>query len=865
VKPVSIEQKILAGFGLALLVSLGVAFTLYQSANQLLVAKQWVRHTNDVMRQLDDLLDNLADIDSGQRGYLVTGDSSYIPLVNSAAERIPSNINNLERLVVDNPVQTQRIGPLRTATNARIALARNIVATRTTQGYEPARQRSEAAIAGRSIDESRKLVREMKAEELWLLDARGDADTRSVQETMVASTVAFVIQLAILAFLFWLIRLDIRDRRRTAAALEQTGAELLQARDAALSANKLKSQFLANMSHEVRTPMNGVIGMTEILLKTPLTRKQHEFAEAIQSSANGLLTVINDILDFSKIEAGMLRFENVPFDLHAMIESCVDMFAQQAQRKGLELALLIEEEVPISATGDPYRLRQVLTNLVSNAMKFTEHGEVVVRCLRLPGEQEVAIRFEVTDTGIGVTPNDQALLFTPFTQADASTTRRFGGTGLGLAISKQLVTAMGGDIGVESTVNEGSTFWFTARLGLAAASAAAAKPPIDADLTNVRVLIVDDNTTNRKILHYQVTSMGMRDRLASSGQEALNILHLESERDPFAVAILDVRMPEMDGFKAIDSIRSNPALQNLKLIVLTSPDIEDQEKLAAWKIDAFLEKPVKQSQLFEALRAVAGIAPDPSKPAAATESLPTTARPLRLLLAEDNQVNQQVALHQLHMMNHQVDTASNGIEALKLVDRNSYDAVLMDVHMPELDGYSTTAEVRRREAGTRHTWIIAMTANALPEDREKCLAAGMDDYLAKPVSPGALARVLARCPVTTEPIARSIDLSPLVDAGMEDILPQLIEAFLESSSETMEKARRELTASDAAGLLQSAHTLKGSCANLGANDLAELCQQLETACRAGSLESAPSLLSSIEQELVRVQEDLQQYAAKLKT
>jgi CheY-like chemotaxis protein len=317
-------------------------------------------------------------------------------------------------------------------------------------------------------------------------------------------------------------------------------------------------------------------------------------------------------------------------------------------------------------------------------------------------------------------------------------------------------------------------------------------------------------------------------------------------------------MPGMNGFALIDAIRADSKFQNLKLIVLTSVDTVDNPNLASGGIERCLQKPVKQSQLFECLRAAVGIIPQESDHAASRDSLPATARPLRLLLAEDNAVNQQVALHQLNLMGHQVETASSGVEALELMDRNVYDAVLMDVHMPALDGYATTAEIRKREAGTEHTWIIAMTANALPTDRAKCLAAGMDDYLSKPVSFAALAQVLARCPANSERITRSVDLTGLLESGMADMLPQIIEAFVETSSQTLEKGKQALAAQDAIALFQSAHSLKGSAANLGANRVVELCGQLE-GCRSGSLETAPALLVSIEQELARVRQDLLEY------
>jgi signal transduction histidine kinase/CheY-like chemotaxis protein len=768
----------------------------------------------------------------------------------------------LEQSVADNPLQAARIGPLREAATARIALAQSIVATRKNQGYDAARQLTAKAITDKSIDDTRKIVRDMWTEELRLLDARSDANAQSVQWTMIAAAAAFVAQLAILGLLFWLIRIDLKSRRQTAATLVKAGAELQEARDAALSATILKSQFLANMSHEIRTPMNGIIGLTEILRKTPLSPKQRDFADSIQSCADSLLTIINDILDFSKIEAGMLRFDNVQLDLHATIERCVDLFAHAAHRKGLELALLIEEEVPKRATGDPHRLRQVLTNLLNNAIKFTEQGEVVISCRKLPGDAGVPLRFEITDTGIGITPEDQKRLFTPFTQADASTARRFGGTGLGLAITKQLVLAMGGEIGCDSTPDRGSTFWFTVRLDPATEGdnrSSADRPPSAGILTNVRALVVDDNATNRKILHHQLNSMGMRDRLAANGQEALDILHLEYDADPFAVAVLDVNMPGMNGFALIDAIRADPKFQTLKLIVLTSVDTIDNPNLTSRRVEGYLQKPVKQSQLFECLLAIAGILPEEAEPAENRDSLPMTARPLRLLLAEDNVVNQQVALHLLNLMGHQVDTASSGVEALQLMDRNLFDAVLMDVHMPALDGYATTAEIRKREAGTKHTWIIAMTANALPADREICLEAGMDDYVSKPVTSAALAEVLARCPLNSEPIMRSIDLTGLFESGLQDILPEIIETFLDTSAQTIQKAKHALAAQDAAELYQCVHSLKGSAANLGANGLTDLCGQLEARCRSGSLDSAPSLLRSIEERLAQVREDLSEY------
>jgi two-component system sensor histidine kinase/response regulator len=855
----AIERKILAGFLLALVISLVVGFVLYQNGIRIISTEQWARHTDEV---LDQLLDSLVDLDAAQRGYLLTTNETFLGQVHAAEQRIPEQLEKLQQSTADNPVQQQRIPSLRSALKTRLESVNQVIDRRRTVGFDAAQAIVADQLAKGYLDESRNILNRMKVEERQLYASRSAADRQSIRRTARTTGIAFGVQFAILGLLYWLTHLDVLERRRAEAALRKSSEDLKDARDAALSAAKLKSQFLANMSHEIRTPMNGVLGMTEILLNTQLASRQREFAETIQSSANALLAIINDILDFSKIEAGMLRFENSSFNLHRSVENVIDLFAQPARKKDLELALLIEEGVPVSVKGDPFRLRQVLTNLLSNAIKFTDKGDVVLRCRRVSGiAGAIIVRFEVSDTGIGITPEDQRLLFSPFVQADGSTTRRFGGTGLGLAICKELVTGMGGEIGMESTPGIGSTFWFAAKF--APTETLMPAPTAAGDLRNVRVLLVDDNATNRKILHYQVASWGMLDSTASSGPGALNALRQGAAGgDPFAIVILDTHMPELSGIQVVEVIRADPVIAGVKIVLLTSMEPGELSESVRGEMDAFITKPVKQSQLFETLCAVFGIKAEREE-TLPTESIssPVADKRLRILLAEDNEVNQRVALYQLRMLDHQVDLARNGVEALKLFDENEYDAVLMDIHMPELDGYATTTEIRRREGGRKHIPIIAMTANALPEDREKCLAAGMDEHLAKPVQAPALVRILEQCvanpePANIEPLPPATDLQPLINSGMGDIIPRLIEIFLETAPRDIEKAVAALRSSQATDLEEAAHKLKGSCSNLGAARLRDLCQQLEKLGRNGSLQTAPELLASVEEEFGRVRAEL---------
>ena len=526
--------------------------------------------------------------------------------------------------------------------------------------------------------------------------------------------------------------------------------ELVSARQEALSANRAKSEFLANMSHEIRTPLNGIFGMTDLALNTKLSREQRDYLESIKASAESLMAIINDILDFSKIEARKFELDSINFNLRDTIGDIVFSLALEAHNKRLELAYHIPPEIPDAVIGDPIRLRQILVNLINNAIKYTEKGEIVVSVIEeSKTKNEVRLRFKVADTGIGIPEAKQRLIFDPFAQADGSMARRQGGSGLGLAISSQLVELMDGQIWVKSKVGEGSTFYFDVRLGLGKKTDEKLSPAEQKELKNLPVLVVDDNATNRRILKEMLINWSMRPKTVRSGQTALTAMQEAMKAaEPFPLIVIDSNMPRMDGFTLAERIKKNPALAKTTIIMLTSAGVSgDVDRCRKLGISAYMTKPIKQSELLDAIMLVVGTPTQGTKkiPLITKDKIRKPQRHLHILLAEDNIINQKVAIRILEKNGHKVSVANNGNEVLSALEKSRFDLILMDVQMPIMDGFKTTFSIRKKEKRTgSHIPIVAMTAHALKGDRERCLDVGMDDYVAKPLKPEELIKTINR-------------------------------------------------------------------------------------------------------------------------
>lgn len=891
----SIQNNIAIGFVFVSIVMAVMGWALYSSLNGLSVTRQKLDHTHAVLDTLQSAWMQLKDIESGQRGYVVTGEPSFLRPYNRSIHEIHYSLKNLRNLTRDHSSQQERLDSLEPLVRERIAYVDEAIKIREIQGFASARDLIKTGKGRELMSAIEQTLHQMKQEELRLLRKRDEAMRQNMLNTTAITITGAVMVLGLLVLVYYLINREIRNRFE----IEQG---LIRLKDEAQLASRLKSEFLANMSHEIRTPMNGILGMTEIALNTDLTDEQRKYLQMAQASGKTLLNVINDILDFSKIEAGKMELDDEPFRLRSLLAQTMHMFSQKAANSKLELLYHIKFDAPDNLIGDWNRLRQILVNLVGNALKFTSRGEVYLDVtVESQTDEDVLLRFKVMDTGIGMTAEQQQRIFEPFIQADGTTSRKFGGTGLGLSITRQLIHMMGGQIWVESEPGKGSTFYFTIRLKIGSGMEKNVVPAELEKLYGMPVLVVDDNATNREILKEFLLDWQMQPTLVESGLKALELMRQAiALNNPFHLVLLDAGMPNMDGFEVAQTLKRDPALANAKIIVLTSyGQIGDTNRRKELGLDGYLIKPIGQAELLQAIRTVFGyeVTEADSRFDATNKLAPTSKTALRILLVEDNPINQAVASHILNREGHEVTIANNGREALEQVAVNIFDLILMDVQMPGMDGFEATRTIRAHESQSdgRHIPIIAVTAGAIKGDRERCLEAGMDDYISKPYQRQDLLNAIAALQprrVTAQPEAAQENghrqealpafesTLPITPSGSpklhvgpllldqrrimdrlghnEELLRSVVRMFHDACPLHCADMEEAIKTGDAERLERSAHTLRGAIGNFTEASPYEAALALENMARENHAAAAWPAYEDLRTEVARLYRALDQ-------
>ncbi|TRX54918.1 response regulator [Thalassomonas sp. M1454] len=933
-KNLNFRNKIVLGLALPLILISAVSLFVYNSINKQAETADWVEHTHRAIADGREILTLLIDMETGERGFLITGNEDFLEPFYRAQKEWDKKLTSLKQHVSDNPSQVKRLDEIALLKVQWIDQAANIEITARRQASNEQQIADIIALienktGKKIIDQIRSIQKQFIVEEQSLMAKRQQEANQAKNLTLAAIIVGTLLTLIIAVFFAYLLAsgilhnlnklitgtkeisagyLDTQIRVTSkdeffilANAFNKMTASLKASIKEVEASAQVKADFLANMSHEIRTPMNAIVGMSYLALQTNLNPKQADYVNKIHSSANALLGIINDILDLSKIEAGKLEIEAEPFFLDETLKLLVQTISHKSEEKGLEVLIDLDSELPQELIGDSLRLGQILINLTNNSIKFTEQGEVIIRVKELSrDDKNITVEFSVCDTGIGMTEEQLGRLFQSFSQADASTTRKYGGTGLGLAISKTLTNMMQGDIWVESTYGEGSQFYFTATFGLTNESNSLTNT-LKENLIDLPVLIVDDSVAAREILFNLTESLGFKPELASSGKEALEKLTIaEKHNTPFKLVFADWKMPNMDGIQLGEIVTSDDFLATPpKFVIITAYDRDVMLKNAGHiKLDGSLTKPVSASTLLDTTLKVLGqkgLLLDNNQVGQLDLNVVQDIIGADILLVEDNEINQQIAVELLEMAELIVTVADNGKIAVEEVESNAFDAVLMDIQMPVMDGYTATKEIRKNEKNASLP-IIAMTANAMSGDREKCIAAGMNEHLAKPINPQEMYQTLAKWvkptgkrssqDIAPQTDTEQVDLSSLSEFDVESALlrvagnvqayRKILKKVVNSEADAVVRIRQALAEQDYDTAILIAHSLKGLAGNIGATFVVPSAQQLELLFKAKIEQDSELVIDEVEELLVEcetqlnvmvsaIENDQQQLQAPVKT